>query len=137
MSKENGSNDPSKDFTSVPLIKVQPNIPLPTDVYLRIADKYIKFKEVGDSIDDEKYNFFLSKHLKYIYIKISQVNDFMSWMKKEKERAIQEMVDVVGKEKRSLVIAREEIKEKVFETFADQELNSENLKVIQATVAIL
>lgn len=122
------------EFTSIPLIKIQPDAALPADVYLLINDKYIKFKEAGDSISGDKYNFFLSKSLKYFYINVDQVNDFMNWLKLEREKAIAEMVEKAGEEARTLVESREDMKEKVFETFADQELNSENLKVIQGTV---
>jgi len=111
-------------FAPVPLSKLHPNEELCSDIYLRINEKYIKYKNEGEILPSEKYNLFLNKDVKEIYISISDVQKFMDWMVGLKERAVNIIVDDIGEEHRHLVEAREEISEIVYEVFADKEMDS-------------
>lgn len=122
-------------YVAVPIAKIYPDQALCADVFLKINEKYIKFKHESDLISEEKYDFFLSKNVKELFILKTDIQKFMDWMKAQKEERINEMVEEVGEENRELVEKREEIKELVFETFADEELDSNNVEVLQEQVS--
>ncbi len=122
------------DFAPVPIAKINPDQKLPTDVYIQIADKIIKFKEQDDEIPVDKYHFLISKNLKSFFIAKAQIPEFMEWLKSTKDESINEMVEDVGEENRPLVEKREEIKERVYETFSDQELTSVLVTSLQEDV---
>lgn len=119
-------------FVAVNLSKITPDVPLVADLYVKIGEKYIKYKLEGDELDSQKYNLFLSKNVNEIYIDINQLQNFMDWMKAQKNKVIDEIVEEVGEEHRELVEAQEEIKEKIYETFADEELDSKKVDVLRA-----
>lgn len=129
--------DSSNDFAQVVLAKINPEEPLPTDVYILIDGKYIKFRKKGDYISAEKYNLFISKNVKTVYISNEQINDFLDWLASTKDKVIDEAVEIVGEENRPLVEKQEELKEKVYETFFDEELTPENVRVLQDQVSEL
>lgn len=111
-------------FAPVPLSKIHPEVELCADIFLRINEKYIKYKHLGEILPREKYDLFLNKDVKEVFISISDIEKFMDWLKSLKETAVDEMVEEVGEEHRELVEEREEIAEMVYEVFADQEMNS-------------
>ncbi len=121
-------------FAPVPISKIVPNKELPTDIYVQVGDKYIKFKYKGDEISGEKYDYFISKHIKSIHITTSQIPLFMDWMKSTKVEADEKMVDKVGEENRELVEQSANIAEKVYETFSDMELTPTLVKALQQEV---
>jgi hypothetical protein len=49
----------TEDFSSIPLSKIACNDQLRADVFIKIGEKFIKFKEQGDFIPEEKYNYFI------------------------------------------------------------------------------
>lgn len=122
-------------YVAVPIAKINPEQKLCSDVFLKINEKFIKFKHENDVISEEKYDFFLSKSVKEIFILKEDIQKFMNWMKSIKEEKINEIVADVGEEHRELVEKREEIKEIVFETFADEELDSSNVEILQEQVS--
>lgn len=113
-----------KTHAPVPLSKVFPDQNLCTDIYLLINNKYLKYLNAGEQIGPSKYNRFLNKDLKEVYILIEDIPTFMNWLKETKETSINELVEEVGEEHRDLVESREEIKETIYEVFADKEINS-------------
>lgn len=118
-------------YVAVPLAKIVPDSKLVTDIYLKINDKYIKYKEREDELPVEKYDLFISKNVKEIFLHKDDFPFFMDWLTEAKQQIVDEITEKVGEENRDLVEKREEIKEIVFETFADKELSSENVQVLQ------
>lgn len=122
------------EYVPVPLSKIDPERSLSTDIYLLINDKYIKYKNANDSITMEKYNLFISKNVINIYIAFNDIETFMNWLKQSQEEAIQEVVDNIGEENREIAEQREELVEKVYETFAIEELNKETVQQLKSQV---
>jgi HD-GYP domain-containing protein (c-di-GMP phosphodiesterase class II) len=58
----------------------------------------------------------------------------MNWLAEKKEEVINEMVADVGEEHRELVEKREEIREKVYDTFTDMEMDSGVAEILQSQV---
>lgn len=55
-------------------------------------------------------------------------------MKAQRQQAIDDMTERVGEEHRAIVEANEEIKETIFETFTDEEINSDTVEILQEQV---
>jgi len=119
------------NYVTVPLAKLDAETDLPSDVYIKIKEKYIKYKERGDCISGEKYSLFMAKKVKYVFITDDQAGDFFNWMKEIKDKQIEESVLAVGEENRDLVVATADIKEIIFETFSDEHLSSETVDILQ------
>ena len=83
-----------KEFAPVPISKIKPNEALITDIYLKVNSKFIKFKHQGDDIPGEKYQEFLAKSLKEVFIHIEQVPTFITWLASIKEKSIDENLRV-------------------------------------------
>jgi HD-GYP domain-containing protein (c-di-GMP phosphodiesterase class II) len=122
------------DFVFVSLSKISPGRELPSSIFLKINGKYLKYKNEGDILDSDKFNFFMSKNVKGIYIDNSESGKFNTWVGEKKEEVIQEMVDEVGEENRDIVEKRENIAETVFETFSDEHLSTETVELLQEQV---
>lgn len=123
------------DFAEVVLSKVNPDTPLPTDVYLKVDGKYIRFKEKGDTINAEKYNLFISKGVTDIYISASEIMVFLEWINKSREDEVDEQVGDAGEESRGFFQSNQETKEKVYDTFFEDELNEEIVDKLQGHVS--
>lgn len=121
-------------FVPIPIAKLQPDLPLKTDIFLRVGGKFIKYKNQGDALSSEKYNFFIAKNLKEIFIELGQVDEFMNWLADLRQQSIDAQVSEVGEEYRSVVECTEDIREKVYETFAELELDSGLVDVLQDEV---
>ncbi len=117
---------------AVPLAKMIPENRLICDIYLLINDKYIRFKGEGDFIPTEKYNLFVSKNIKDVYIDEHELENFLRWVGEVKEDEIEDLVREVGEEHREAVELQQEIKEKIFDTFSDQDLSSTNVSMLQS-----
>lgn len=118
-------------YIPIPLKMIQPDQALVSDVYLKINDKYIKYKESGDEISSEKFDFFISKNLQEIYVLKDEESNVNNWVEEKKTESINQLVDEVGEEHRDIVEKREEIREIVYETFADQDLDSASVELLQ------
>lgn len=118
-------------YVGVPISKIKPNEPLVSDVYLRLNDKFVKYKHQEDDIPGEKYEDLISKHLKQVYINLDQLEVFMNWLSEVKQKNIDELTEKVGEENREIVEAREELSELVYETFSDEELSNETVEILQ------
>ena len=109
----------SNDFQGTALSKVQCNGELSTDVYVKIGEKFIKFKRKGDVIPEEKYNYFISMNVRELFITKSEALVFEEAVLKIKKEEIEEIVGEVGEENRSIVEQQAEIRETVYETFLE------------------
>lgn len=122
-------------YKSVSLAEINPDRPLHDDIYLFIDDKYIKFKKRGDVISVEKYNFFISKNVKKLFVQKEYYDEFVNWIEESKKSTIDEIIGDVGEENRNIVEKQEEIRGKVYETFSDEILSRSTVMILQGMVA--
>ncbi len=118
-------------YAGIPLKGLRSGEELIADVFLKINDKYIKYKEMGDEITGEKLDFFISKNLSEIFVRKEKEQEFNDWISETKIESINRLVEEVGEEHRELVEKREELREIIYETFSDQELDSAAIEVLQ------
>ena len=124
----------SSEFSPIALSKISCEQILPADVYVKIGDKFIKFKQTGDCIPEEKYNYFISMNVKELFVlnDTKAVFDLaLSFHKKEK---IESIVEEVGENNRELVEQQIALKETVYETFLDEELSNETVDLLKNQV---
>ncbi len=124
MGIETIKSDDGREFVPVPVGKMEPGVELHSDIYLRIDGKFLKYKAKGDLLEAEKLDFFLFKDLRSIYIALPELQAFMNWLNDLRTGLIDEVVEEIGEENRHLAEKREAIKEKVYETFSDVEMDS-------------
>ncbi len=120
-----------EDYSPVPIAQVKPDHPLCVDIYLQIGEKFLKFKHQGDEIPGDKYNELIARNLKHIFIDTGHISEFATWMKKAKAKSIDQMVDKVGEKNRDLAEAREAMSEAVYEVYAEEELSTETVELLQ------
>lgn len=124
-----------KIYSSIEISKIEPNKALPSDIYLKIAEKFIKYLHIDDSISSEKYDLFISKNLVEIYVLEEDYELFTLWVEEERKASIDEIVQEVGEENRMAVEARAEMAEQVFQVFSEEELNPKTAIVLQDQVS--
>lgn len=125
----------SEDFSPVPLNKIACNDKLVADVFVKIGDKFIKFKEQGDFIPDEKYNYFISKNVKVLYVLNAFKNAFNVALEELKQEKIEALVEDVGEENRDIVEQQVALKETLYASFLDENLSNETVEILQTQVA--
>ncbi|HAZ13092.1 MAG: hypothetical protein A2X86_09880 [Bdellovibrionales bacterium GWA2_49_15] len=119
------------DFEEFSISKLMPEYPLPTDIYLFIDKRFIKYKSAGDLLDSAKINYFISKGVQNLFVpkgdlaKMEVGSD--EALKKEIELAVAE----VGEAARTIVKKKVELRHKLFDVFAEHELSSANVKMLQ------
>jgi HD-GYP domain-containing protein (c-di-GMP phosphodiesterase class II) len=65
---------------------------------------------------------------------MEELEAFMEWLKSKRQESVDEMVEEVGEEHRELVEKREDIRERVFDTFTDMEMDSGVAEILQSQV---
>ncbi|MCP4914685.1 MAG: HD domain-containing protein [Oligoflexia bacterium] len=131
MSEENYVDD---DFSLIILSKVDPEKPLPAEVFLKVDGKYIKFRNKGDSISSEKFDLFVSKGIKNIYVHNEDIMEFLEWLADSNDEEVDQMVAEGGEENRGFFERTVETKEKVYEVYFEDELNDEIVGKLQENV---
>ena len=48
-------------FSEIPLSKIEPDVDLPCDIYLKINQKKLKYLHGGDQLDADKFDYFVAK----------------------------------------------------------------------------
>jgi putative nucleotidyltransferase with HDIG domain len=124
-----------EDFSAIPLHKIACNDKLVADVYVKIGDKFIKFKELGDFIPEDKYNYFISKNVKVLYVLNAFKESFEKGLEELKAIEIESLVSEVGEENRSIVLEQIALKEIVYESFLDETLSNETVDILKTQVA--
>lgn len=122
------------EFAPVPLHKIGCNDRLVADVFIKIGDKFIKFKELGDFISEEKFNYFISKNVKELFVHVEALASFQSAVEEAKQEAIEELTEEIGEENRDLAEKQIDIREKVYETFLDEQLSNETVDILKTQV---
>lgn len=130
IEKDNEGNS----YVPVPVGKIEPDVELVSPIFLKVDNKFIKFKNEGDVLESEKLDFFLQKNLKAIFIEFEALEGFINWLASKRKEVIDEMVEEVGEEHRALVEKREDIKERVYDTFTDMEMDSGVAEILQSQV---
>lgn len=124
-----------EDFKAIPLKKIGCNDKLIADVYVKIGDKFIKFKELGDFIPEEKYNYFISKNVKELYVLNEFKDSFENALIESRSSEIEATVVEVGEENRNIVLQQMVLKETIYETFLDETLSNETVEILKNQVA--
>ncbi|MFT6070922.1 MAG: HD-GYP domain-containing protein (c-di-GMP phosphodiesterase class II) [Bacteriovoracaceae bacterium] len=122
------------DYSEVMLAKLNPEAKLPADVYIFLNGKHVKFKQKGDTLSQEKYDLFLAKNVKSIYVESEHILEFLEWISDQKEDDIEDMVNNAGEENRGVIQDSLDMKEKVYEVFSDEKLTPEKVEAIQENV---
>lgn len=132
--KKNVSQD-TQEFSAIPLSKITCNSKLPADVYVKINEKFIKFKELGDFIPEDKYNYFISKNVKELFVLNVFKKSFEVAIGEQKKEIIEDAVAEVGEENRAIVEQQVELKETIYEVFLDEQLSDETVEILKNQVA--
>jgi len=131
---ENSEQD-SESYSEVILSKVDPEKPLPTDIYLKVDNKFIKFKSKGDPIGTEKFELFISKGVKNVFILSDEIMDFLSWLNSSKDEDEDNFVKAAGEGSRGFFQRSQDFKEKVYEVYFEEELNEAIVEALQDNVS--
>lgn len=129
------TNTPDDDFSLVILSKVDPERELPTDVYIYVDKKYIKFKSEGDQIGTEKYEYFLSKGVKNIYIRADEIMNFLSWINEGIQEDESSYIAEAGEESRGFFQRGTEFKQKIYEVYFEEELSPKIVTELKENVS--
>ena len=129
------SEENQDDYSLVVLSKVNPERELPTDIYLLLDGKFIKFKEKGDYISAKKYDYFISKGLTNLYIKNDELMDFLAWISETNQNEIESLIDATDESNRETFEKNEQVRERVYETFLGKEINEEVVDKLQSNVS--
>jgi len=127
-------SDTEKSYSLVILAKVNPERELPTDIYLKIDQKYIRFRGQGDVIGAEKFDDFMQKGLEGIYVLADEIMIFLDWITNIRDEEINETLKESSDDTREIVTSMYDVKEKVYETFLNSELNEEVVEELQEQV---
>lgn len=123
-----------REFSEVLLSNINPEKPLPTDVYVKVDGKFIKFREKGDTLTTERFDQFISKGIKNLFISAGHIMAFLEWVNENKANEIEVLVSKTGEESRSFFAREGELREKVYETFFETELTAEVVGKLQDSV---
>lgn len=124
----------SEEFAAIALHKIGCNDRLVADVYVKIGEKYIKFKERGDVISEEKFNYFISKNVKELYVHVDAKKAFERAVLEAKKEAIESLISLIGEENRDLAQKHIDLREKIYEVFLDEELSNETVDILKSQV---
>ncbi|MBI2519673.1 MAG: HD domain-containing protein [Bdellovibrio sp.] len=119
------------DFGEFPISKVMPEYPLPTDIYLYIDKKFLKYKSAGDMIDVPKLNYFISKGIKNLFVLKADLEKMEVGCDEALSAEIEDAVAEVGEASRAIVEKKVELRHKLFDVFAEHELTTANVKLLQ------
>lgn len=123
------------EFSSMPIAKVPCNGELACDVYVKIGEKFIKFKEKGDVIPEEKYNYFISMNVKSLFVTREEFPQFEEAVALQKEKILGDLILEVGEVNRPIVEQQLKIKESLYEAFLDEDLSNETVDILKSQVA--
>ncbi|MDD4975023.1 MAG: HD domain-containing protein [Bacteriovorax sp.] len=121
-------------FSAIPLSKIACNDKLQADVFIKIGEKFIKFKEQGDFIPEEKYNYFISMNVKELFVLNAFKDAFQVALEELKKEKIETLVTEVGEGNRTLVEQQVALKEIIYETFLDEVLSNETVEILKNQV---
>ena len=121
----------SDEYQEVPLKMVDPENDLPADLFLLINEKYLQYLHKGESISVAKYDLFLNKNVKSVYVKDEDYDQMMDWCLTVRQTFREEIIEEVGEEAGEIVEEAFEMEEELFEVFSDQVLTKERVDKLQ------
>lgn len=134
MSIDIEKDEDGNSYVPVPVGKLHSNRRLASPIFLKIDDRFIKFKNREDELESEKLDYFIQNNLKNVFINMEDLAQFMDWLKGVGEQAVNEVVAEIGEEHRGLVEKSVQVREKVFDTFTDMEMDSGIAEILQSQV---
>jgi len=90
-------------FVSYPLSMIFPDKFLPGDVYLYLDGHFIKYKETGDFIPAIRFNQFMLKKHKFIFVQINDLEKFKQWSTSIQDKIDGVIIQAVGQSNAELV----------------------------------
>jgi putative nucleotidyltransferase with HDIG domain len=104
-------------LVDVPISHVFPDRELPGDLYLNIAGKFIKYKNQGDELPLQKYELFIFKRVKLLYVPSDRREDYFNLYHKVRAEGGQAAIEKSGSNKKAAlaVRVRDELKLDLFD----------------------
>ncbi len=124
----------SADFVGVALAKIPCNKDLSVAVYVKINEKFIKFKEAGDVLTEDKMNYFISMNVRELFVLKEQAAVFVEAIDQLKHQEIEEKVALVGEANRPIVENFIDLREVAYEAFLEEHLSNETVDILKAQV---
>jgi putative nucleotidyltransferase with HDIG domain len=121
----------STTYRRVPIRSVIPELSLPVDVYVHLSEKYLKYLNKGDVLTADKYNKFMTMKVKHFHVVEEDIDTFISWVEREKEKVLEKDAQKVAGKMLPIVEANQEIREMIFDTFTSEDLTEDNVLNIQ------
>lgn len=105
-------------YHSINLEKIDPNIELPADMFIKVSDKFLKFKDKGEELTPNKFGQFLKGGMKLIYFSESDSGTIETWLKKAAKDRVDGVVDKAGSKFKKIAETSEDIKDGLIDAFA-------------------
>lgn len=121
----------SEEYKEVPLKMVDPENDLPTNLYLLINEKFLHYLNKGDSVTIDKYDLFLNKNVKSVYVEDQDYDLMMDWCLTVRQTFKDELVEEAGEEAKEIIEGALEIEDELYDVFADEDLTSEKVEKIR------
>lgn len=122
----------SEEFKEVPLKMVDPENNLPVNLYLLIGEKYLHYLNSGDSITSPKYDHFLNKNVKSVYVKDDDYDLMMDWCLTVRHTFKEELIEEAGEDAKEIIEDTLNLEEELYDVFSDLPLSMERIDKIQA-----
>jgi HD-GYP domain-containing protein (c-di-GMP phosphodiesterase class II) len=122
----------SEEYKEVPLKMVDPVNDLPVNLYLCINDKFLHYLNSGDSITSPKYDLFLNKNVKSVYVKDADYDVMMDWCLTVRHTFKEELVQEAGIEAKEVIEETLDMEVELYDVFSDQPLDLKRIDKLQA-----
>lgn len=122
-------------YKPIPISKINPDAMLPADIYLYLNEKHVKFKNMGENLTREKYDSFMAKGIKELFIEEKDEERFNKWVEDKSAQEIEAFVTQAGEENRETIKATKDIQESVYDVFSDEDLDLQKVDMLQDNVA--
>lgn len=107
---------------------------VPADIYLKLNEKFVKFKNSGENLTQEKFDTFMSKGIQFLYVLETDYPRFEEWLNDSSTQEIEAFVNRAGEEGRDIYKEVKQLEEFVYEVFSDQALDLEKIDHLQSNV---
>lgn len=121
-------------YSKIPISQINPDAMVPTDIYLKLNEKFVKFKNSGENLTQEKFDTFMSKGILFLYVLEKDFPKFEAWLKDKSTQEIEAFVTRAGEEGREVYQDVKKLEEFVYEVFSDQDLSLEKIDHLQSNV---
>ncbi|MCK5074181.1 MAG: HD domain-containing protein [Bacteriovoracaceae bacterium] len=108
-------------FTSIHLEEIGPDLELPGSLYLFISGKFIEYKMQGDVVPASKYDQFIMRKMKYLFVKEDEVAIFRKWIGDSRNNELELLATItVGDDQKKLVKLKQNIKRFMVDIFSSE-----------------